>query len=286
MSRKTQVEVCEINIRVHPTHEPKEYVALWRLLFKLRWHIVRGHTGLMIGEARPIDDGNGNMLIRGYLYKFLEIDREQPWFDLEQGKQARQEDMDRIVIPDELRPNLVEIPYVFDPARHRLHFVSRAGNVSISAAMVRRLIRELSLAKAVQERFEGGVDVSIVTDKKDIDRLLDIESLRSLTIVIERPNPTEPEDDETVYERMRRRNISRERHEYKKAPNEASIQPDDELRALAHIAAENGKVEVKGRDRMNRPIDASSDEFPKRKHFFYEKAQQLLLDALVSFISR
>ena len=285
MSRKTQAVVCEINIRVHPKHETSEYIALWKMLFQLRWHTVRGHTGLMIGGAKVINENDAKPLIRGYLYKFLEIDQDLPWFNMEQGKKAGEEDMERISIPAELRPNLIEIPYIFDPKNHRLHFVSKSGNIAISALMVRSLIKGLSKSEAIQERFPGGVDVSIATDKKDIDRLLQLHSLRSLVITIERPNPKEDEDDATVYERMRRRGISKERREYKKAPNENSIHPDEELYNLAHIAAENGKVEVTGRDQLNRPVEASSDEFPKRSYFFYQKTKQTILDALQNFVA-
>ncbi|MGF7466535.1 DUF4747 family protein [Alcaligenes nematophilus] len=285
MSRKTQATVCELNIRVHPEHKPSEYIALWKILFNLRWHFVRGHTGLMIGESKLINEDSDEPLIRGYLYKFLEIDLDLPWFNTERGKKAGEEDLERISIPEELRPNLVEIPYVFNVKNHRLHFVSKSGKIAVSPMMVRNLIKDLSTAEAVQDRFPGGVDVSIATDKKDIDRLLNIHSLRSLTITIERPNPRESEDDATVYERMRRRGISKEIREYKKASNESSIHPDDEMFNLAHIAAENGKVEVSGRDASNRPIKASSNEFPKRKYFSYQKSMQTILDALQSFVA-
>lgn len=285
MSRESRVDVCTLNIRVHTRHHPDEYTELWKMLFRLRAHVVRGHTGLMIGEAMSVTPGTSRSLIRGYFYKFLEIDRDEPWFDIESGEQAGQEDMSRIVIPDKLRPNLVEIPYVFDPVKHHLHFVARGGKTAISPMMVQRLIKGLAGTHKVQNRFES-IDVTIVTDTADIDRLLALHALQSLEIVIDRPNPAERDDDETFYDRMRRRGVSREAHAYKKAPREQSIQPDEEMRDLAHVAAENGVVKVVGRDERNIRVAASSAEFPRRREFKYSKSQQTMLDALIAFILR
>lgn len=283
MGRKINFDVSGVNIRVHTVHEPLEYVALWEAMNKTRSYIVHANNALMIGDLRYADKDDPHGLILGNFYRFLEVDLENPWFDIDKHKKAAEEDVDKVKIPVALKPNLTEIPYVFNPKTHQLYFVSKSSLASASPHLVHKLLSAICQKREISDKFNK-VDLTILTDKGKVEEMLNWPEIRNLSIKIERPNPVDQDDERAVYDRLRARRLESETTIYKKASGESSIIPDEEMKARARIAANNGLVEVSGKNLQRVSDKASSSDFPLKLKGIYDSKLQPLLDALKAVI--
>ncbi|WP_083969467.1 DUF4747 family protein [Kerstersia gyiorum] len=285
MARSRSFEVSGLNIRVHTKHSCEEYVEFWRMLYVNRATVLHGSSAMMIGEARKENSEDPESPISGYIYKFLNIDPSEPWFDIQRKKPATDEDVSKVSIPDFLKPNLRLVPYVFLPSKHQLFFVSKASSDSMAAGTVNRLITKLSENTTIVERF-GVVDISTITDQKEIESFFHWHSIKTLDILIKRPNPLEDEDEEDVLDRLERLNAGSERIVLKKAPEAATLTPDDTVKNLAYIAADNGEVRIDGRNEQGVKDHASSKDFPMHERVTYQPNLQSNLQALISFVTQ
>lgn len=284
MARQRGFEVQCINIRVHTKHEAVEYEALWKAVGRLR-HPLKWRSGvaLMIGESvkRQMNNAEG---FYGQFYQFLEIHEDDPWFDISKHKPAEAEDVAKVSIPSNLRANLQEIPYFFDINKHRLYFLARAGAQTLSAAAVHKLLEMLIDFRAVKERF-GTVDLTIATEREAVEKLLDWPVVRRLTIKLERPNPTDYEDEQAVFDHLNAIGVKSEKREYQLADSRATIRPDKEMRQLAVVAADNGEVEVAGTDPNGVRRTANSQHFRWSMKRTYDQNRETLVEAFLRTVS-
>lgn len=282
MSKARHFEVASINIRVHPVHKPEEYEALWKILYSKKVHITHANNALMIGGFKADTPG----FITGNFYRFLQVDAGAPWFDIEKHKKAADEDVGLVNIPPALKPNLVEIPYVLDLKKHHLYFVAHELEMNLAPYLVEKLLKRLISSPSIVKRF-GDVDLTVMTDKGKVLEMLRWPVIRKLTIKLERPNPVEEDDEETVLQRLERRRLKSEIHIYQKAKGELSINVDDEIQKQAAHASDNGLVEVTGKNPTGQPDTAVSKNFPLKLKGSYTPTgltAQTLKDALLSLV--
>ena len=285
MSRTRNFDASGVNIRVHTKHAPSEYVALWEHMHAANRYVTYASNALMIGDIRYEEKTNPASRLYGYFYRFLDVDPNNSWFNIVKHKKATDDDVEAVNIPAELKPDLVEIPYVFDVEKHQLYFISSETDVKLSPSLVLKLLERLCASQEVFERF-GKVDLTVLTDQKKIDEMLKWPVIRNMTIEIDRPNPTEEEDEAAFYDRLKKRGLSSEIRVYKKADDAPSILPDDEMKWLAKIAADNGVVRVAGKNLQRQTDKASSDQFPLRLKSSYDSNLQTLMDALKTLIDQ
>lgn len=283
MSRTRHFDVSGINIRVHSKHAASEYTELWQKLHTSRIYVTYANNALMIGDVRYENENDPAARLYGYFYRFLDVDPSNPWFNIDKHKKASESDVELVSIPAELKPDLIEIPYVLDVKAHRLYFVSHETQANLSPRLVHKLLTRLCTTDEIRERF-GNVDLTILTEKAKIDELLRWPVIRNLTIKINRPNPNEEEDEAAFYERLKKRGLASETRIYKKADDAPTVTPDEEMRSLAHIAADNGVVEVSGTNPQRWSDKASSQDFPLRMKGSYDSNLQPLMDALKGLI--
>ncbi|HZT55822.1 MAG TPA: DUF4747 family protein [Burkholderiaceae bacterium] len=282
MPRPASFDVGCINIRVHPDHTTQRYLQFWRALHALRRPLVRrSGNALMIGEVqRPNADAR---YVVGEFYRFIQINEDDQWFNIDAHKPAEADELDAISIPDELRPNLQFVPYVLDLKRHRLYVSTRSSDASLGIASVLKLLQSLVNHQKIHSQF-GQVDLTVASDVADVDRMLSLPVLRSVQLVIERPNASDYDDERVVLDHLESIGASKETRQYVKAPNEQTLRPDDDMRALARVAASNGAVKVTGFDAARRPVKASSSSFPWFMRSTYNSNSQTLFQAFVSFV--
>ena len=283
MAKKRSFEIGGINLRVHKRHHFEEYIELWRLMYRNRHTALYGNTAMMIGEARLLDKDDPNQIIVGEFYKFLNIDPDEPWFDIKKKKPADDEDAQKVSIPDYLKPNLKFVPYVFLPKKHRLYFISKSSDGGMAPSTVLKMLEKLTLRRGVEERF-GRVDMTILTDRKAVEDLFAWKVIKTLEIFIERPNALEDEDEEDVLERLERLNAGSERIVLKKAPEAETLVPDERLKSLSGIAADHGEVIVSGKNANGVRDRASSKNFPMHAKGSYEPGVESRLQAIISFV--
>lgn len=283
MARKRRFEVGGLNIRVHTDHSPQEYKKFWFSLYENRATSLYGSAAFMIGEARSEDDNDPSAPITGYVYKFLNINTDDPWFDINRNKPASDEDVSKVSIPDNLKPNLKFIPYVFLPSTHKLYFVSKASGDSMAPRTAYRLLSKLALREAIVEEF-GEVDITILTDQKKVEDFWDWQVIKSLEIFIQRPNALEHEDEADVLERLDQLSAGSVRSEWRKASDAQTLEPDERLKKVSAVAADNGEVRITGNNADGIPDHASSKDFPMHERGTYSPNLQSPMQALLSFV--
>lgn len=283
MSRTRQFQVSGLNIRVHSKHAPDEYLEMWKTLHSLRRPVPIGSAAMMIGEVRLVDENDPLRGLFGYFYRFLNIDPNDPWFNIVRQKRATDKEVANVNIPDDLKPNLKEIPYYFDVKRHKLYFVSKGLGASASPSAVNRLVQKLAEGRTIVGRF-GKIDSTVITDKAEIDALLSWPVITRLVIKLERPNPVDVDDEERFFNRLQKRGLESETTEYKKAHGVETILADAEMKAAARVAADNGLVEVTGKNPQFLRDQASSENFPKHVVGKYDPSIQTMMAALIATV--
>lgn len=282
MAKDKTLKISCMNIRVHTRHHKEEYMELWKLVMKLKIKNIRGNVALMFGSSRKLDK-NENSPYFGYVYRFLDIDPSEPWFDIEKNEEASEEDVAQVNIPAKLKPNLSEIPYIFDPKTHKLYFLTGGTYPGVGPSSMGDLFDTIKNHPAILKRF-GEIDSTIVTDKKMLDELLGWPEIRKIYVKLERPNPTEEEDDETFYERLQRRRLKSEEHIYTKQSGAESIIADDEMTSLFRAAADNGIYRQSGTDKTGVFREASSRDIPMIEVYKYDPDSMLLYEAFADAV--
>jgi hypothetical protein len=285
MARKRMFSVSGINIRVHKKgHAAQNYNQLWRTFWEQKRSVAHANTALMIGDIRFEAEGDPESSVYGYLYRFLEIRKDEDWFDIDKHKKADPNDVNKVQIPAQLKASLKEIPYFFDVKNHKLYFVRKEMETGVSPWMVLRLIQHLSADKVVLEEF-GKVDATILTDQSRLEELYSWQVIKSLDITIERPNPVDYDDEIEVFKRMKERGVSEEKFGYRKAPEADTIDPDKEMRAIVKIGADNGSVNAKGIEVHGKPVEISSKDIPRIERRQYNHNTSTLMDSFKAFVS-
>lgn len=274
MARDRTIKISGINIRVHSKHAPSEYVELWKAFTRLRKPKTRGVSALMIGSQRPINKDDPSSAIFGYLYRFVNIDPNDPWFDIEKHGVADDSDVAQVRIPAKLKPNLEEIPYYLDTKRHRFFFKSGGAGSDLSPSIALSLIEHLALFPKITERF-GDVDATIITEEGTLKQLLSWPVLKQISVTLKRPNPNEFDDDQEFYERLERRGLKREEHKFIKSPEAETITPDEEMLAMFKRAIDDGTYTQRGFDEDGDLRTASASAYPKVESFTYDPSHEV-----------
>jgi hypothetical protein len=222
----------------------------------------------MIGSAASLGEAPDSPLV-GSLYRFTNINPDDPWFDIDEHKEADANDVAEVKIPKKLKPNLKEYPYLFDIKRHKLFFKSGGHDGGISPLLVQKMLQNLSGRPNIVRRF-GDVDLTVMTEQGVLARLLQWPEIRQIELVLERPNPTDFDDDQSFYERLKRRSLKKEVTTFVKANEEKTITPDQEMLKMFEIAINNGKYTQKGKNAEGVIETASSTNYPLEEAISYD----------------
>ena len=284
MGKERTLRVGGLNIRVHTKHAADEYAALWKALHRLRLPTTRGVNALMIGSVASLGDAADSPLV-GSLYRFTNINPDDPWFDIDEHKEADATDVAELKIPKKLKPNLKEYPYLFDIKKHKFFFKSGGHDGGISPSLVQRMLQNLIGRPNIVRRF-GDVDLTVMTEQGVLQRLLKWPEIRQIELVLERPNPTDFDDDQSFYERLRRRGLKKEVTTFVKASEEKTITPDKEMLKMFEIAVNNGKYTQKGKNAEGVVETASSTNYPLEEATSYDPDFTTERDAFVEVARR
>ena len=106
------------------------------------------------------------------------------------------------------------------------------------------------------------VDVTPLVDKEGLDEMLSIAKLEKLTILLKRPNPDDLGSEHAKWmQKLEKMNAQKATTELTAVKGE-SLKPDAETKAFAHVAANNGKVTVVGRDSHGVKVEESTAAKP------------------------
>ncbi len=233
------------------------------------------HFGMM-GSLWALEPNSPEEGLAGTFYKFLNIDPNKPWLDQRERKPVDfKKEKKQLPVPEYLKPDLKEIPFLFYPKYHRLFFQKK-----ITPSSMRRLLQGLCLKRDILNKF-GEVDVIVETSQEAINRILAIPKKTKIVIFITRHN----DDDlsgltQEVLERIENQKIRKYKTELIGDKKEG-IDPDDETIAAMHAAKSNGWVIAEGfAEDPKKKIVESTDPHPLTEKIFYYPDLQTIFDAL------
>lgn len=281
MARSRRVFAASINIALHEPHSVERYNSLLLSAYKLRKIVkVRGIACAMMGSCYLIDKHAPERGIEGEIFKFINLDPNEPWFDLEKKEEADKLSRNQIFIPENLKPHLQRFPFVFFPEGHRFHFLTREGNRAFSAwAMgeyLDRLLNDPSLHKF------SPVNITVEPAKETVSKIFEIHSLHRLEIELTRPNADDHNNEELRFlDKLAQQDAKRLEIKLV-SDNGKSLKPDEETRAIARVAASNGHVTGTGYSSDRRKITISTQSHPLIGQDIYNPSTQSTVDALRS----
>ncbi len=260
--RLRTVSIGALNLTMHP-HPNGAYIDLLGMAKRSKGSIVLyGKSCARIGVFAPLNEAEPFGPHYGEIHRYINIDVEGNWYDTERGKQADDDDVKKVSIPANLKPEYEPFRFVFFPDGHRLFYEIRAHKVGpLSPAHVQKLLVALFRNERIVSKY-GKVDVTIEPAADTVERILAMPVLRKLRIEVNRPNTDDFSDFEReVFERLEAES-AQTIQESIVAQRETSLTPTIRTRALCRIAASNGEVEGEGRDSNNKTLRVRTTDYP------------------------
>ena len=207
---------------------------------------------------------------------FTEVDLTKPVFNIKSKKQAEESDVLQIKWPEHLRPEHQKSEFMILPSSHRMFF--DVGSLGPFSA---RKLMETLLNASVVRKSNYPVEVLLEQDEDELEKILSLKELRTLDIVVTRPNPDvmggqfeKQFKDQMKNQKARKFTSSLEAEEGK------SLEPNEDTKKLAQVALSDGFVVGKGRNKAGRAVTVSTESHPLREIVFYDPKEQNSLDAL------
>lgn len=265
-------KVNALNIVINP-HPEGRYVELFQTAVSER--IVFPFFGQRTGFISTFRKDSGTFY-KGTLALFTDIDLARRWLDFQTGEEASEDDLKKIAIPKNLRPEYKQIPFIFDAKRHRMLFVSTGLGTASARKLMAGLLGDSDLLNEGDQ-----LEVTVVQDEDSLETMLSEQNILELTIELNLPNADDLADAEKeLYDRLRKMKSSK-LVETITADNGKSLEPDKEAKQLSHVALANGKVVTKVRtDRGT--VARSTTEFPKTRRLAFDPQSTTEFDALIS----
>lgn len=243
MAQKRKLAVAGLNIRI-ADKDNRDYPALLRAILRMKQPVrVHGSDHLLLTDFK-VDRRNDEVPYTGLLAKFTEIDLNADWLDMTSLGEAGEDELEKIEIPDYLKPNYSGFFVNFFPSEHILVFETYSESESLTPSLAERWLKKIVKLPPIVKAF-GTVDVTLVPDFAMLDRILEGD-IRRLEMRIERPNPDDY--DLRVFEEqeefLRRNNADHEDRAL--VPNRGEyITPDERTEALSRVAADTGFVKAR-----------------------------------------
>ncbi|HBW4556514.1 TPA: DUF4747 family protein [Klebsiella pneumoniae] len=260
MARTKKLTYGAVNITKHP-HSPEKYVELFRMARKNSENInLRGDSYATLSFFYPYKKGqSANEPFEGEVLKFTDIDVEGDWFNIVKKDVASDEEKGKIVIPENLKPNVARFSFVFLPASHLLVYEMQDKSRNLTPRQMSLFITGIFSNEKIIKKF-GKINVTILTEPESVQRMLALKGITCINMVTRRPNPDDLASAESIMQkRFKRIGVIEEDKTYKSERGQ-EIKPDVELKQDALIASRNGEVSIR---RVNEfglvEVHASSD---------------------------
>lgn len=270
MAREKKLVVGAINITIQP-HTSQKYLDLFRDTYALKKsvNISGDQYGLLVGMYKLNRDQKKLGPIAGDIFKFTNIDPDASWFNISTSDFASDVDVDKINIPENLKPNSSRFSYIFYPEQHLMFYEGYYDGNSLGPKNAERFVDRLFNVNEIIEKY-GKVDVTHVPEEDALADAIKLYHKDRIEMTIKRPNPDSQADAEArVMRRMQARNVEIYEQSYKAIQGE-SIKMDNDLEVMAHISAKNGIFYVKGKDENSKPIEFSTSKHPLKIKEYYD----------------
>ncbi|EJD6372890.1 MULTISPECIES: DUF4747 family protein [Providencia] len=281
MARNKKLVYGALNITIHP-HSPQKYVELFKDTFRLAKTVNLGGDVYAIlkffsktaGSTSDTDPYEGEIL------KYMDISKDSDWYSIATNELATDEEKEKIVIPEHLKPNASRFSFVFLPEAHLLVYEARYNNKNLSHIQIEKFFNSLFSEDKIVDKY-GVVNVTSLTAPDEVERMLSLQGIKKITMVTRRPNPDDIHNAEQEFkERLKRINAIEEEKTFK-ADRDSDITPDQELKVEALIASRNGKVTIKRQDHEGFSEELSSSDKPLKGYEIYDPNDTLPINVLL-----
>jgi Domain of unknown function (DUF4747) len=260
MARRIKVASGILNIRLHP-HTPARYAEFLEAIYKLRKPVpLRGDRYGMISLLNRAEAGSG--VLMGVITTFLNIDFDGEWFNTSDLKEATDEQISEVSIPENLHPNAASFFFEFHTGSHKLYFETYSRGKALSPNQARALFSGLADDLKITGQF-GSAKITVVQSKDGLDALFKLPVIKEIKITIYKPNADIFADDfeEQIEAHLEQAHSQRVTLSYEAEPGD-SLVPTDEIKAVSAVALENGVVAVRGRS-LQGAVTRSTDDLPE-----------------------
>jgi hypothetical protein len=260
MARRIKISASELNVRLHP-HDDGRYADFISALYGLKRAVrIRGerHAILSLLDRGGADDG----IYVGLITTFTRIDPQAPWFDATNLKEATDEQVSKISIPDGLFPNAASFYFLFNVRKHRLHVETYSNGKTLSVNSAHKLFETLAKDQKITQQF-GEALITIVQSHDALDQLFQLPVIKRVRITILKPNADVFSDtfEQDIEEHLAETNSKKIEIGYD-AEAGKSFKPTADVLQAAQPALHNGSVVVEGRDERG-VARRSTEEYPK-----------------------
>lgn len=266
---------------MHKPHSTEKYISLFKDAKKLKQLVRLGSLhGAMLGSLHTGRSESKTKELTGEIYRFVKLDPNEPWFNVETSDVATDDDVGAIKIPEHLLPHLQRIEFVFKPEVHELWFVSQDRKDRMGPKFAAAFFQQLFDRLVISGRYPD-IEVTPLPDKDSLEEMMSSSTLEKITIELKRPNADDAGGDEAKWlKRLERQKARKITTEIVAAKGEF-ITPDEETQALAKVAARNGNVSITGRDPAGLKVEESTREKPMAISEYVDSDNETSLDVLV-----
>jgi hypothetical protein len=263
MAQNPIISVGALNIVASPHDRPGIYSELLSAVADKEIH-VWGSDRAKITAPEPLVNHPGQLY--GRILVWAEIDTKGKWFNKQLNQEATERDMSAMELPPHIRPNFRSFYFVFIESIHRLVLEYR-NEMGQSFGPKRAEMFFHNLFDTQLPLGSPTVDVTIIPADDTLDRIYAIPRLAKLQVFVKRPNPDDVASDaDRILSRLEKQGARSQKLELVKDSNSITLTPDEDTRATAGVAAQNGYVSGEGKDNEGRRIVESTKSHPKIEH--------------------
>ncbi len=276
MPRPYKIEVGAINIILQP-HSPQLYIDLIKTVmeFKIPGKL-RGLHGGIIGSFGKLKSNKFENAYYGYLYRFINV--EPPWLDLSTMETITDNEGNIInLVTNSQKSNSKEIPFILLPNIHRIIIDTKY----IMPQTARALFDSMFTNNKIINKF-GIVDTNVEASEEGLNEILDIFSIRSIEILIKKPNPEDfGSFQEDLFSEMDEQNMD-QYHTILSSKRKRKLAPNRRNKKLMNVATSNGYVKGKGRDENGHAIFKSTEDHPLTVKKYFIGKETPYIDGLAT----
>ncbi|MBF0192497.1 MAG: DUF4747 family protein [Magnetococcales bacterium] len=258
--RNVTIEIEGLNITATP-HTGDTYINLLKSAGKLKDPIkFYGSHYAVVREVKLSGDGRW---VIGRVYRFLDFNSLQKWFNIERDEEAGEDDVRKILIPPHLKPEFSATDFAFFVERHQLFFVSftedkKSFRASRFGVFFSNLLNHGSVSGGKQ------VNVTPIPQKDSLKHMRSLRELQKVSICLKEPNPDDLYEAEKMVQRKLEAMHARRIDVNISAIAGESLVLDQEMNQFAAVASENGSVSWRGINQEGVSVAGSTLQYPWR----------------------
>ena len=173
----------------------------------------------------------------GDIFKFTKINKDDNWFNITTNEFASEDELEKVNIPEHLKPNSSRFSFIFYPKEHLFFYESFYDGNNLGPSNIIKFLERLFSQKTILDKY-GHVDLTIVPEADKLSEALKMKVKERLDLIVKRPNPDDQADAERkVLERMKKRNVAHYEESFRSVAGQ-SIIIDEELRIMSKISSQ------------------------------------------------